>query len=231
MIAVVMAIMGVVVQILTATGLPSKISQFVITLAGDNLFLLALFVAITCLIFGMGMPAAPAYILAALLGAPALTAFGVPLLAAHFFVFYYGELSAVTPPVAIGALVASGLAKGDFMKTSLISMRLAVCGFAIPFMFIFRPEILLMGTLWEFVWSILMVMVFAFACVIFFENFFLEKLILPERIGAAAAAFCCIWPHFAFDFVGLALIALVVASHLCRHRRAARAQGAEGPAA
>lgn len=228
MIAVVMAIMGVVVQILTATGLPSKISQFVITLAGDNLFLLALFVAITCLIFGMGMPAAPAYILAALLGAPALTAFGVPLLAAHFFVFYYGELSAVTPPVAIGALVASGLAKGDFMKTSLISMRLAVCGFAIPFMFIFRPEILLMGTLWEFFWSILMVMVFAFACVIFFENFFLEKLILPERIGAAAAAFCCIWPHFAFDFVGLALIALVVASHLCRHRRAVRAQGAEG---
>ena len=113
-ISVVLGVMGVVVQILTATGLPSKISQFVTASAGHNLFLLGIFVAISCLIFGMGMPAAPAYVLCALLGAPALTTFGVPLLAAHFFVFYYGEMSALTPPVAIGCLVASGMAKADF---------------------------------------------------------------------------------------------------------------------
>lgn len=219
-ISVVLGVMGIVVQILTATGLPSKISQFVTTSAGNNLFLLGILVAISCLVFGMGMPAAPAYVLCALLGAPALTSFGVPLLAAHFFVFYYGEMSAVTPPVAIGCLVASGMAKADFMKTCLTSIRLAIAGFVLPFMFLFRPEILFgMGTVAEWAWATLMVIVFLFTFILTCENFFLEKLTVLERILAALACLACIIPIYVLDFAGLILAAAVIFLHIARHRR------------
>ena len=219
-ISVVLGVMGVVVQILTATGLPSKISQFVTASAGHNLFLLGIFVAISCLIFGMGMPAAPAYVLCALLGAPALTTFGVPLLAAHFFVFYYGEMSALTPPVAIGCLVASGMAKADFMKTCWISLRLAIAGFVLPFMFLFRPAILFgLGTVGSWAWATLMVLVFLFTFIITCENFFLIKLSVPERILSGLACIGCIIPIEVLDFAGLALTMAVVILHLARRKK------------
>lgn len=219
-ISVVLGVMGVVVQILTATGLPSKISQFVTASAGHNLFLLGIFVAISCLIFGMGMPAAPAYVLCALLGAPALTTFGVPLLAAHFFVFYYGEMSALTPPVAIGCLVASGMAKADFMKTCWISLRLAIAGFVLPFMFLFRPAILFgLGTVGSWAWATLMVLVFLFTFIITCENFFLIKLSVSERILSGLACIGCIIPIEILDFAGLALTVAVVILHLARRKK------------
>lgn len=219
-ISVVLGVMGVVVQILTATGLPSKISQFVTTSAGSSLFLLGLMVAITCLVFGMGMPAAPAYVLCALLGAPALTSFGVPLLAAHFFVFYYGEMSAITPPVAIGCLVASGMAKADFMKTCIISIRLAIAGFVLPFMFLYRPEILFgMGSVGDWAWAVLMVTAFLFTFILTCENFFLTKLTVPERLLSGAACAACIMPYYALDYIGLALTAVVVGMHLIRNKK------------
>ena len=219
-ISVVLGVMGIVVQILTATGLPSKISQFVTTSAGNSLFVLGVLVAISCLVFGMGMPAAPAYVLCALLGAPALTTFGVPLLAAHFFVFYYGEMSAITPPVAIGCLVASGMAKADFMKTCITSIRLAIAGFVLPFMFLYRPDILFgMGTVGGWAWATLMVLIFLFTFIITCENFFLMKLTLPERIMAGLACVACIVPIYVMDFVGLGLAALVVVLHTARYKK------------
>lgn len=212
-IAAVMATMGCVVEILTATGLPSKISQFALTLAGENLLLLAILVMITCLIFGMGMPSGSAYILAALLGAPALTTFGVPVIVAHFFVFYFAELSAITPPVAIGCLVASGLAGSDFLKTCMISIRLAIAGFVLPFLFLYRPELLLQGTVLQWAWAVLMVVVFLFVFIVTVENFFLQQLTVKERLIGGAAAICCLLPVHALDFLGLGLCAALVVSH------------------
>lgn len=218
-IAACMATMGCVVEILTATGLPSKISQFALALAGNSLFLLAVLVAIVCLIFGMGMPSGSAYILAALLGAPALTTFGVPTIVAHFFVFYYAELSAITPPVAIGCLVASGLAGAKFMKTCLISMRLAIAGFVLPFLFLYRPAILLQGAWYETIWAVLMVVCFLFMFIIAVENFFLQKTTVLERFLAAVSAFCLLMPIAVLDFAGIVLAAIMLALHVLRYRK------------
>ncbi len=218
-IAVCMATMGCVVEILTATGLPSKISQFALSLAGDNLFILALLVAIVCLIFGMGMPSGSAYILAALLGAPALTTFGVPLIVAHFFVFYYAELSAITPPVAIGCLVASGLAGAKFMKTCLVSMRLAIGGFVLPFLFLYRPALLLQGPWYETIWAILMVAVFMFAFIIAVEGFFLRKMKWQERVLAALSALCFLWPVYVADIIGIVLFVALLVWHIASYRK------------
>lgn len=220
-IAVCMATMGCVVEILTATGLPSKISQFALSMAGNNLLLLAFLVAIVCLVFGMGMPSGSAYILAAMLGAPALTTYGVPLIVAHFFVFYFAELSAITPPVAIGGLVASGLAGANFMKTCLVSMRLAIAGFVLPFLFLYRPALLLQGAWFETVWAVAMVVGFLLMFIIAVEDFFMIKMTKTERILAAAAALCYLLPVMAFDFVGIALSAIVLVTHITRYRKQA----------
>ncbi len=218
-IAVCMATMGCVVEILTATGLPSKISQFALSVAGNSMFLLAAMVAVTCLIFGMGMPSGSAYILAALLGAPALTVFGVPLIVAHFFVFYYAELSAITPPVAIGCLVASGLAKAKFMKTCLISMRLAIGGFVLPFLFLYRPSILLQGAWYETIWSVFIVMVFLFMFIVAVEGFFMQKMKWQERLLAALGAVCCLMPIYVMDFMGIAFTIALIIWHRYRFKR------------
>lgn len=218
-IAVCMATMGCVVEILTATGLPSKISQFALSVAGNSMFLLAAMVAVTCLIFGMGMPSGSAYILAALLGAPALTVFGVPLIVAHFFVFYYAELSAITPPVAIGCLVASGLAKAKFMKTCFISMRLAIGGFVLPFLFLYRPAILLQGPWYETIWSVFIVMVFLFMFIVAVEGFFMQKMKWQERLLAALGAVCCLMPIYVMDFVGIAFTIALIIWHRYRFKR------------
>ncbi len=218
-IAAVMATMGCVVEILTATGLPSKISQFTLALAGNNLLLLAVLVAVTCLIFGMGMPSGSAYILAALLGAPALTTFGVPLIVAHFFVFYYAELSAVTPPVAIGCLVASGLANAKFLKTCFVAIRLAVAGFVIPFLFLYRPALLLQGTPLQWFWAVVMVVIFLFAFIVMAEGFFMMKMTAAERTLAGAAALCCLLPVYILDYCGIALCVVLFVMHRRRFQR------------
>jgi len=218
-IAVCMATMGCVVEILTATGLPSKISQFALSMAGNNLLLLAALVAVVCLVFGMGMPSGSAYILAAMLGAPALTTYGVPLIVAHFFVFYFAELSAITPPVAIGGLVASGVAGADFMKTCLTSIRLAIAGFVLPFLFLYRPALLLQGAWYETVWAVAMVVGFLLMFIIAFEDFFMIRTTKMERLLAAVASVCYLLPVMAFDFVGIALSAVVLITHITRYRK------------
>lgn len=218
-IAVVMACMGVVVQMMTATGLSSKISQFALSIAGDNLIILALVVALTCTLFGMGMPSASAYILAALLGAPALVSFGVPLVVAHFFVFYFAEMSALTPPVAIGCLVASGLANAKFLKTCVIALRLAIMGFVLPFLFLYRPALLLQGTAFEWFWAVLMVVCFLFCFIIVCEKYFRIQTTLAERIAAGVGALCCIIPVYVMDFIGLALFLFLIVSQQRRVKR------------
>ena len=221
-IAIVCACTGILVEILNATGLPSKMSQFALQMAGDNLFLLAVLVALTCLLFGMGMPSGPAYILAALLGAPALTALGVPLIVAHFFVFYFAEMSALTPPVAIGCLVASGLAKADFMKTCLQSLELGIAGFVLPFMFLYRPGLLLQGSAFDLIWAFVMTAGFLLCFIITCEGFFMIKLTMLERISFAVAAVCFIVPVYMFDAVGIVLFAMLCALHVHRVKKGRR---------
>ncbi|SNT76734.1 TRAP transporter large permease subunit [Paracoccus seriniphilus] len=105
-----------------------------------------LLAAAACLVFGLGMPTPAAYSLVAVLGAPALVQFGVDILAAHLFVFFLANLSAVTPPVALASLVAAKLADAGYMRTAILSARLALPAFIMPFYFVFYPQLLLQGS-------------------------------------------------------------------------------------
>ena len=218
-IAIVCSCTGILVEILNATGLPSKMSQMALQVAGDHLFLLAIMVAVTCLVFGMGMPSGPAYILAALLGAPALTGLGVPLIVAHFFVFYFAEMSALTPPVAIGCLVASGLAKANFLKTCLESLKIGIAGFVLPFMFLYRPALLLQGTGLQLVWAFVMIAAFLLTFIITCEGFFMTRLAMAERLLFGVAAVCFLLPVVWLDLAGLALFLLLTVRHAVSYRK------------
>ena len=108
--------------------------------------LLVCLVAVLVLFFGMGMPSAGAYLVAVLLTAPALVKLGFPLLSVHMFVFYFSMLSALTPPVSLGVLVAISISEGKFLKTALVALRLAIPGFLMPFYFLYKPVMLDLAT-------------------------------------------------------------------------------------
>ncbi|MGH6886382.1 MAG: TRAP transporter permease, partial [Geminicoccales bacterium] len=150
LLAVIIAVIGIFVDVLIVTGFAQKLSFAMLNLAAGKLWALLLICAFACLAFGIGMPTPAAYILVALLGAPALVDLGVPLLAAHLFVFYFANMSALTPPVAVASLVASRIAETSYWRTSFEAVHLGLPGFLLPFIFVARPELLLLqGTALE----------------------------------------------------------------------------------
>lgn len=134
---------GIVIGVVTQTGLGLKMGSTLVSWAGGQLFLTLFFAMITSLVLGMGVPTSANYIITSTIVAPALLLLDVPLLAAHMFVFYFGIIADVTPPVALGAVAASGIAKSDPIKTGISASRLAVVAFVIPYIFVYSPQMLL----------------------------------------------------------------------------------------
>jgi TRAP transporter 4TM/12TM fusion protein len=136
---------GLIIGSLDLSQLGLKLSHTIVLLAGDSQFLLLVMAAICCFVLGVGMTSIPAYMMVVILVAPALQKFGISPLAAHFFVFYWAITSFITPPVALGAYVAAGIADASPLKTGIISMRLGIITYLVPFIFVYNPELLLIG--------------------------------------------------------------------------------------
>ena len=134
--------LGIVIRVLTTTGLAEKISFYTVSIFGANLFILLFFIMIICILFGMAVTTVAAYILVVTLASPALMKVGIDPLVAHFSVFYWAMLSAITPPVAAVCVVTSGIANANFMKTAWESMKLGAQMFILPFIFVMEPGIL-----------------------------------------------------------------------------------------
>ena len=132
---------GIVVGCITATGIGFKFINIITSLADNNLVLMMIVLMLTCIVLGMGVPTTPAYIIVATLGAPVLIKMGVPVIAAHMFVFYYAILSVVTPPVCLAAFSGAAIAEADAMRTGFISMKLAVVAFIVPFFFVLHRHV------------------------------------------------------------------------------------------
>ncbi len=139
------AIAGLVIGSLQISGLAFGMSLILVTVAAGSLLLLLLMTAGLSIILGMGMPTAVIYILLAILVAPSLTEFGLPPLAAHLFLFYFGMLSMITPPMCIATFAAATIARCDFWKAGWFGARLGIVAYVIPFIFVFHPELLLIG--------------------------------------------------------------------------------------
>jgi TRAP transporter 4TM/12TM fusion protein len=137
---------GLVIGIVSMTGIGVKFTQIVFDLSGNNLFLMLLMVMAACIVLGMGLPSTAAYVIAATVGAPALVSAGVQPLAANMFVFYFAIISFITPPVAIAAYAGAGIAKSNPTRTGFTAFRLGFSGFVIPFIYVYHPALLIVDT-------------------------------------------------------------------------------------
>ncbi len=221
-VGVVVAVIGVLVDILAVTGFAQKLSFAMLELAQGNLWLLLPLAALACLAFGLGLPTSAAYILVALLGAPALVDLGVPLLAAHFFVFFFANVSAITPPVAVSCLVAAKIAGGDFFKTSFTAVRLGLPGFVLPFLFVVHPEILGLGAGPAYAALVAVMALLGVAALnVLVEGYLLRPLRPVERLLLLPAALGLLHPSLWASLVGIALFAGVALAQW-RSRRLSR---------
>ncbi|WP_043932907.1 TRAP transporter permease [Bacillus sp. EB01] len=147
-VAIACAAAGMIVGVIVLTGIGLKFANGLIDLAGGNLFITLVMTMVASLILGMGVPTTANYVITSMIAAPVLVELGFPLLAAHMFVFYFGILADITPPVALAAFAASGIGKSDPLKTGFESTRLAIAAFIIPYIFVFQPQMLLIDTEW-----------------------------------------------------------------------------------
>lgn len=216
---------GIVVGIVNLTGLGLRFSNIVVSAAGGNVALLLFLVMLASLVLGMGLPTTPAYLVLAVLGVPALQTLGVPLLAAHMFIFYFGCVSMITPPVALAVYVAAGIAKANFWKTGINAVKLGIAAFIVPYFFIFNPSLLGQGHPLSVLWSGLTAAVGAALLSGAVIGWFMGDIGIPERIVLFASALGLIDPGQLTNVLGLAGLALVV---IIQRVRATRARGSAG---
>ncbi|OYV68554.1 MAG: hypothetical protein B7Z74_08265 [Deltaproteobacteria bacterium 21-66-5] len=199
------------------TGLGVKLSGAIISLAGGSLFLTLILTMVASLILGMGVPTIPTYIITSTMAAPALAVYGVPPLVAHMFVFYFGLLADLTPPVALAAFAGAGIARADPTKTGFSAVRLALAGFVVPFVFVYDNSLLLLNT--TLLGAVIITLAATAGIVLLGAGaigYFVIQANIYERVVFIAAALCLIVPGLASDMVGLGLGALAIGSQWVR---------------
>ncbi|WP_367103721.1 TRAP transporter permease [uncultured Psychrobacter sp.] len=137
------AVVGVIIGVVSLTSFGTVMTSSIVTLGAGSLFLTLILTMLASMVLGMGLPSIPAYIITATMAAPALAGFDIPILSAHMFVFYFGIFANITPPVCLAAFAGAGISGGDPMKTGFLSLKLALAGFIVPFMFIYNPTMLM----------------------------------------------------------------------------------------
>jgi TRAP transporter 4TM/12TM fusion protein len=197
---------GIVVGVASLTGIGLRMSELIVLLSAGQLFPALVLTAIGSIILGMGLPTTAAYVVLAALGAPALVQLGVPLLAAHLFIFYFGAISNVTPPVSLAGYAAAGIAGAPAMRTSVTAMVLALPGFIIPFMAVYGPPLLLDGTLVQIVVSASTGVIGVIALAAATMGFARRRLRWWEQVILAAAAISLIFPEPLTDVLGMVVI-------------------------
>ena len=220
-VAMACACAGIVIGVISLTGLGITFTQIVIALAQNSLILALVLTAMAGIVLGMGMPTTPAYIVMVSLLVPALIKLGVATPAAHMFAFYFAVLSAITPPVALAVFAAAALAKANMWRSGFAAMRIAAAGFIVPFMFVYEPALLAIGD-WETIALAAATATVGVMCLASsLYGYLLATLAVWQRLALAAAAFLLIKPGIVTDVVGLGLLAVVAGMQWAALRRPA----------
>ncbi|WP_266081440.1 TRAP transporter permease [Haladaptatus caseinilyticus] len=201
---------GLVVGMVTLTGLGLKFSTLITSLSGGTLIIALFLTMLTSIILGMGLPTTAAYVVLAALGAPALVNMGVELIAAHLFIFYFGIISAITPPIMLAVFTASGIAESDPWKTGFTALNLAAAGFLVPYMFVYGPQLLLIGSTTEIAISATTAVIGVLALSAGTQGYLYMAASYPERAALVIGAVVLIAPGMMTDIVGFAVIAAVL---------------------
>lgn len=218
-VALATAIVGFVVGTASLTSLGLNLGNYIVRFSGDSVLLALFLTMLTCIVVGTGVPTTPTYIIVALVAAPALIRMGVPPLAAHLFVFYYGALADVTPPTALSSYTAAGIAGADPQKTTWVAWKLALTGFIIPYYFALNP-ILLLNVVPASPGTLLLAVASATVGVISLsmalQGYALRPATWPERGVLLAASLLLMQPGLVTDLIGLAGLLGVLAAQRLR---------------
>ena len=218
---------GIIVGVVTLTGLGLKFSAIIIEYAGGSLLLTAVYTSLIVWVVGLAVPVTASYIICAVIAAPALIKLGVPDFAAHMFIFYYAVLSEVSPPTALSPFAAAAITGGDPYKTTLQSWKYTMPAFLVPFMFVLDPSglgLLLTGSIKNLAnadWGSIALVTFTAAIGIAalaggVQGWLFKRATVIERWLLAAAGLALVYPTTLFDLIGLVLVAVVCASQYAR---------------
>ena len=219
MVAVTCATASIIVGSISMTGFGTKLANLIFYLSMGNLALALFFTMLVSIICGMGMPATAVYVILISTAAPALLNMGVPILISHMFIFYFGTMAALTPPVALSCYAAASLAEANLNRLSFTAVKLALTGFLIPFMFVYNPGLLLMTGAWEAIYSLLTALPGFAAMAVGVSGWFFGDLSLRRRSLFIVGAVLLIWHGFVTDAIGLAMIAVAGASQYLSYRK------------
>ncbi len=221
-VAVACAMAGIIIGVITLTGLGLKIGAGLISISGGVSILLLMLTMISSIILGMGVPTTANYLITSTIAAGAIIGLGFEPLAAHMFVFYFGIIADVTPPVALAAMAGAAIAKSDPLKTGFEATKLSIGAFIIPYMFIFNPQILMINTTFVEVIPILITsLIGMFGVSAGLDGYVFRKCNFIERILFIAAGLLSIYPEFYTDIIGIGLIAaLIILQIITRKKKA-----------
>ena len=207
-VAVACAIAGMIAGCITVTGLASILINAIVQLAGSATFIGLILTMVCCIVLGMGVPTTANYCIMASTCAPILIKMGFPLVAAHFFVFYFGIVADITPPVALAAYAGSAIAKGNPMKTGINATKLAIAAFIVPYIFAYSPAMLFVNvtSVWEVIQIVLSALLGIFGVAAGLEGFVLRKMNWLYRIVYLVGGLGLMIPGAISDLVGLFLI-------------------------
>lgn len=212
---------GIIIGVVTKTGVGLKLASGLLDLSGGLLLPTMFFTMITAIILGMGVPTTANYVITSTIAAPALVQMGVPVLAAHMFVFYFGIIADVTPPVALAAYAGAGISGGNPLKTGINASKLAIAAFIIPYIFVLSPVILMIeGSALDLLLSTITALIGMVALSSSLIGFLADHCRLPERLLLAVGGLLMIKPGLLTDVVGIVLFGLVLFLQLKRHRAA-----------
>jgi len=206
---------GIIVGVVTLTGLGLKFSSIVIEYAGGNLLLTAVFTALVVWVIGLAVPVTASYIICAVIAAPALIKLGVPDYAAHMFIFYYSILSEVSPPTALSPFAAAALTGGDPYKTTMQAWKYTLPAFLVPFNFTLHPDgvaLLLKGSPAGIVWTFATALVGIFALAAGMDGWMFKKATGYEKAILIIAGLALVYPSWVYDVTGLVLVGFAVLS-------------------
>jgi TRAP transporter 4TM/12TM fusion protein len=202
---------GIIVGIVTKTGLGLKLANGLIDLSGGLLIPTLLLTMIASLILGMGAPTTANYVITSTIAAPAMILLGVPDLPAHLFVFYFGIIADITPPVALAAFAAAGVSGGEPLRTGIESSKLAIAAFIIPYIFVLSPAMLMIDTTWwEVVWVVLTSMIGMIAIGAGVIGYWMRSMHWLERIIAVIVGILLIYPEKISDITGLIMFVVLL---------------------
>ena len=219
-VAVACGVAGVIAGTITMTGLANVLINGIVAIAGDQVIIALFLTMLCCIVLGMGVPTTANYCIMAATCAPILVKMGVPIIAAHFFVFYFGIIADLTPPVALAAYAGAAIGQANPMKTAFTATKLAIGAFIVPYVFALNPAMLFVDTtVLEVVLICITAVIGIFGVSAALEGYFLKNMKWYERILSAVGGLLLIYPGLPTDIIGIALVALVIIIQLITRKK------------